>query len=75
VVQHPPYSPHLFTAALSLLPKLKVTLKGRRFGSVEERQAETPKQLNTFLQTRNWSAVKKAVVVMIVLFIQAVAVS
>jgi histone-lysine N-methyltransferase SETMAR len=36
VVPHPPYSPKLAPADFFLSPKLKTTLKGRRFLTVEE---------------------------------------
>ena len=38
VVPHPPYSPDLAPAAFFLFPKLKTTLKGRRFQTMEEIQ-------------------------------------
>jgi transposase len=36
VVPQPPYSPDLATADFFLFPKLKSTLKGQRFESIEE---------------------------------------
>jgi len=39
VVTHPPYSPDLPPADFFLFPKLKTTLKGRRFQTIEEIQA------------------------------------
>jgi len=47
VVPHPPYSPDLAPSDLFLFPKLKMKLKGRRFQTVEEIQAETQAVLNT----------------------------
>jgi len=38
VVPHPPYSPDLAPADFFLLPKLKTTLKRRRFQTIEEIQ-------------------------------------
>ena len=35
---HPPYSPNLAPADFFLFPKLKSTLKGRRFQTIEEIQ-------------------------------------
>ena len=35
---HPPYSPDLAPADFFLFPKLKTTLKGRRFQTIEEIQ-------------------------------------
>ena len=37
-VPHPPYSPDLAPADFFLFPKLKTTLKGRRYQTVEEIQ-------------------------------------
>jgi len=36
VAPHPPYSPDLAPADSFLLPKIKTTLKGRRFKTIEE---------------------------------------
>jgi len=36
VVPHPPYSPELASADFFLFPKLKTTLKGRHFQTIEE---------------------------------------
>ena len=36
VVPHPPYSPDLTQAEIFLFPKLKTTLKGRRFQPIQE---------------------------------------
>ncbi|PNF35319.1 hypothetical protein B7P43_G04817 [Cryptotermes secundus] len=41
VVPHPPYSPDLAPCDLFLFPKMKIKLKGRRFDTAEEIQAET----------------------------------
>ncbi|PNF17611.1 hypothetical protein B7P43_G13712 [Cryptotermes secundus] len=47
VVPHPPYSPDLAPCDFFLFPKMKIKLKGRRFDTVEEIQAETKTVLNT----------------------------
>jgi hypothetical protein len=47
VVHHPPYSPALALCDFFLFPKMKIKLKGLRFDTVEEIQAETQKVLNT----------------------------
>ncbi|PNF42617.1 hypothetical protein B7P43_G01293 [Cryptotermes secundus] len=47
VVPHPPYSPDLAPCDFFLFPKMKIKLKGRRFDTVEEIQAETHTVLNT----------------------------
>jgi histone-lysine N-methyltransferase SETMAR len=41
VIPHPPYSPHLAPCGFFLFPKMKLKLKGRRFDTIEEIQAET----------------------------------
>jgi transposase len=50
VVCHPPYSPDLAPYDFFLFPKMKIKLKGRRFDTVEEIQAESQKVLNTLTQ-------------------------
>jgi hypothetical protein len=40
VTPHPPYSPDLAPRDLFLFPKVKLKVKGRRFDSIEEIQAE-----------------------------------
>ena len=47
VVPHPPYSPDLAPSDFFLFPKLKMKLKGRRFQTLEEIQAESQAVLNT----------------------------
>ncbi|PNF25394.1 hypothetical protein B7P43_G09783 [Cryptotermes secundus] len=47
VVPHPPYSSDLAPCDFFLIPKTKIKLKGRRFDTVEEIQAETQTVLNT----------------------------
>jgi hypothetical protein len=41
VIPHPPYSPHLAPCDFFLFPKMKLKLKGQRFGTTEEIQAES----------------------------------
>jgi len=45
VVSHPPCSPDLTPADLFLFPKLKTTLKGRRFQTIEEIQGNAIREL------------------------------
>jgi len=47
VIPHPPYSPDLAPWNFFLFPKMKLKLKGRRFDTIMESQAETQKVLNT----------------------------
>ena len=47
VVPHLPYSPDLVPSDFFLFPKLKMKLKGRRFQTLEEIQAELQAVLNT----------------------------
>lgn len=46
VIPHPPYSPDLAPCDYFLFPKLKSRMKGRRFDTVEEIQAEAQEVLN-----------------------------
>jgi len=60
VVPQPPYSPDLAPSGLFSFPKLKMKLKGRRFQTVEEIQAELQAVLNTLRENdfqecfKNW---------------------
>jgi transposase len=56
VVPQPPYSPDLAPAEFSLFPKLKSTLKGHRFQTVEEIKENSLQDLRTIPQNtfRNW---------------------
>jgi transposase len=54
VVPHPPYSPDFF-----LFPKMKIKLKGRRFYTVEEIQAEMLIALNTLTKKHFQDAFQK----------------
>jgi histone-lysine N-methyltransferase SETMAR len=45
VVPHPPYSPDLALCDIFLFPRLKGTLKGKRFQDVAEIQLNTTRQL------------------------------
>jgi histone-lysine N-methyltransferase SETMAR len=47
VIPHPPYSPDLAPCDFFLFPKMKLKLKGRRFDTIEEIQAETQKVFDT----------------------------
>jgi hypothetical protein len=47
VIPHPPYSPDLAPCDFFLLPKMKLKLKGRRFDTIEEIQAESQRVLVT----------------------------
>jgi hypothetical protein len=40
VIPHPPHSPHLAPCDIFLFPKTKLKLKGRRFDTIEQLQAE-----------------------------------
>jgi transposase len=46
VVRQPPYSPDLAPADFFLFPKLKFSLKGRRFQTIEEMAEGTKHTLN-----------------------------
>ena len=47
VLPQPPYSPHIAPADLCVYPKLKFSLKGHRFDSIEDIQANTERVLTT----------------------------
>lgn len=47
IAPHPPYSPDLAPCDFFLFPKLKMSLKGRRFHTVEEIEVESQTVLNT----------------------------
>jgi hypothetical protein len=47
VIPHPPYSLDLTPCDFFLFPKMKLKLKGRRFGTIEEIQAESQRVLDT----------------------------
>jgi hypothetical protein len=46
VIPHPPYSPDLAPCDFFLFPKMKLKLKGRRFDTIEEIQAESQRVLD-----------------------------
>jgi transposase len=47
IVPHPAYSPDLDPCDFYVFPEVKLRLKGRRFVSIEEIQAESQHVLNT----------------------------
>jgi len=51
VVPHPPYSPDLAPTDVFLFPKLKTTLKGRRFQITEEIQKNTIRELRAVTES------------------------
>jgi len=51
VVPHPPYSPDLAPADFFLFPKLKSTLKGRRFQTIEEIQENAVRELRAITES------------------------
>jgi len=56
VVPQPPYSPDLASADFFLFPKLKSTLKGRRFQMIEEIKENSLQDLRAIPQNtfQNW---------------------
>jgi len=48
---HPPYSPDLAPADFFLFPKLKTTLKGRRFQTIEEFQENAIRELRAITES------------------------
>ena len=51
VVPHPPYSPDLAPADFLLFPKLKTTLKGRRFQTIDEIQEKAIRELRAITES------------------------
>jgi transposase len=51
VAPHPPYSPDLAPADFFLFPKLKTTLKGRRFQAIEEIQENAIRELRAITES------------------------
>jgi hypothetical protein len=48
---HPPYSPVLAPAEFFLFPELKITLKGRRFQTIEEIQENAIRELRAVTES------------------------
>lgn len=59
VLHHPPYSPDLAPADYFLFPKLKFSLKGRHFQTVEEIQCAVTRELNNISKTAFLEGMKK----------------
>jgi len=59
VVPHPPYSPDLAPADFFLFPKLKTTLKGRRFQTTEEIQENATRELCAITESAFQEAFQK----------------
>jgi len=59
VLHHPPYSPDLAPANYFLFPKLKFSLKGRHFQTVEEIQCAVTRELNNISKTALLEGTKK----------------
>jgi hypothetical protein len=50
VIPHPPYSPDSAPCDFFLFPKMKLKLKGCRFDTIEEIQAESPRLPDTLTE-------------------------
>ena len=59
VVPHPPYSPDLAPADFFLFPKLKTTLKGRHFQTIEEIQENATRELRAITESAFQEAFQK----------------
>jgi hypothetical protein len=59
VIPHPPYSPVLTPCDFFLLPKMKLQLKGRRFGTIEKIQVESQAVLDTLTEKNFQEAFQK----------------
>jgi hypothetical protein len=58
-IPHPPYSTDLAPCDFFLFPKLKLKLKGRRFDTIEEIQAESQRVLHTLAEKEFQEAFQK----------------
>ena len=59
LAKHPPYSPDLAPADFFLFPKLKTTLKGRRFQTIEEIQENATIELRAITSSAFQEAFQK----------------
>jgi len=59
VLHQPPYLPDLAPSDYFLFPKLKVSLKGRHFRTVEEIQCAVTRELNNISKTAFLEGMKK----------------
>jgi hypothetical protein len=59
VIPHPPYSPDLTPCDFFLFPKMKLKLKGRRFDTSEEIQAESQRVLDNLTEKEFQEAFQK----------------
>ena len=59
VLHHPPYSPDLAPADYVFFPKLKFSLKGQHFQTVEEIQCAVTRELNNISKTAFLEGMKK----------------
>jgi len=59
VISHPTYSPDLAPYDFFQFPKIKLKLKGRRFDSIEEIQAESQRVLDTLIEKSFQEAFQK----------------
>jgi hypothetical protein len=59
VVPHPPYSPHLAPYDFFLFPRLKITLKGKRFQDVVEIQLNMTRQLQSIPKQAYQASIEK----------------
>jgi len=50
VCPHPPYSPDLAPCDFWLFPKVKMTMKGKRFEPIQDIEAATTAQLKTLMK-------------------------
>jgi transposase len=50
VMPHPPYSPDLAPSDFFLFPKMKLKLKGRRFVTIEQIQAESQRVFDSLTE-------------------------
>jgi hypothetical protein len=59
VISHPPYSPDLAACDFLLFQKIKLKLKGRRFDTIEEIEAETQRVLDIVTENDFYESFQK----------------
>jgi hypothetical protein len=59
LIPHPPHSPDLAPCDFFLFPKMKLKLKGRRFDTIEEIQAESQRVLDRLTEKNLQEAFRK----------------
>jgi hypothetical protein len=59
VIPHPPFSPDLAHCDFFLFPRMKLKVKGRRFDTIQEIQAESQRVLDSLAEKNFQEAFQK----------------